>query len=194
METEKLNTWEKLSIWWKYEGKYIHTDFIYGVKNLVKWFKVVWKDRDYDDSFIFEVLKFKIENTAKFTERRKWFVGWEREVSRMRICVKLINAIQENYYGIEYFDYQESEYSFVKSDHLDEEGKGDYYTLNSEVISDNLDEYFKKYPRIYKEVLKECDEDRSRTGIALMVGNRNHERAKNLLFKILNNHIESWWD
>ena len=201
MDAQKLTTWEKISLWWRFKGRYFRQDFIQGIKNLVKWFKLVWKDRDWDDTFIFEALKFKIENTAKYTERRQWFVGWEKEVSRMKTCVKLINYIQDNTYGMEYYDYQESKYEFVPSGVVDENGKSDYYEMKSEVLVDNLDEYFKRYPRIYKLVLKKyfsdlSDEDitEKRMSIAFRIGHENHERAKRLLFKILNEHIESWWD
>ena len=34
----------------------------------------------------------------------------------------------------------------------------------------------------------------SRRGIALNVSHMNHNRAKKLLFNILENNIESWWD
>ena len=38
----------------KYQHKYIK----YGVQNLYKWFWIIWKDRDWDHHYIFEVLKF----------------------------------------------------------------------------------------------------------------------------------------
>lgn len=193
MKDEKLTWFNRLSIWWRFDGKYIHRNFYYGVKNIFKWFKIVWKDRDYDDTFIFEVLKFKIENTANYTERRKWFVGWELEVSRMRTCIELIKRIQNDYYVVEYLDYVDSTHEFVESDLKDEDGES-MYEMKSEIISENFNEYFQKHKSTYKKVLKEYGNSLSKDSIALRMSNKNHERAKKLLFNILNKHIESWWE
>lgn len=193
MKKYELTRFENFKIWWKYEGRYFHLDFIHGIKNLFHWFKIVWKDRDYDDSFIFEALKFKIEKTARYTERRKFFVGWEREVSRMKICIELIKRIQDNYYGIEYLDYQESNSYFVESESKDKHGDT-MFELKQDVITDNLNEYFKKYKNTHKEVLKGDVKHLSNDSVALKISNKNHEKAKKLLFTILNNHIENWWE
>lgn len=193
MKNEQITILDKFKIWWKFEGKYFHLDLYYGIKNIIKWFRIVWRDRDYDDSFILEVLKFKIKNTADYTERRKWFVGWEIEVSRMRTCVELINRIQNDYYGVEYLDYQESNHNFVESDIRDDDGDM-MYEMKSELISENFDQYFKKYGSTYRKVIKEYGDSLSKDSLALRVSNKNHQKAKKLLFNILEKHIESWWE
>lgn len=193
MEQEKLTIWDRMSLWWTFNGRYAHYDFYYGIKNLIKWFKIVWKDRDYDDFFIFEVLKFKIENTAKYTERRQWFVGWEHEVSRMETCIELIDRIQNEYYEMEYLDYEESNHYFVESDLKDEKGEN-LFELKSETKWENFEKYFKKYPSTYKKVVKECGSDETKHHIAIKMGYHNQNKAKRLLFNILHNHIENWWE
>ena len=59
------NFLEKLKLWWEFEGKYLHRDFIEGIKNLIKWFPIIWKDRNWDHSYIYEILKFKLKKTFK---------------------------------------------------------------------------------------------------------------------------------
>ena len=180
--------------------KKIYTDIRYfflnlggRIKNLWRWLPIIWNDKDYDDHFIFEVLKFKIKNTADYTEQRQWFVGYEHEVARMRLCTKLIERVQEEWYGLEYFDYYETKFDFIPTEDKDENGDP-YYTMQSEVIEDNLDGYFKKYPLIYKRVVAKLGSDSDRSRIALYMGRENHERARRLLFNTLNTHIERWWD
>ena len=55
----------KIRLWWKFDGKYLHRDIAQGIKNLIKWFPIIWKDRNWDDSFIFDILQFKLQNQAK---------------------------------------------------------------------------------------------------------------------------------
>jgi len=173
--------------------KYFFLDLGRRIKNLWRWLPIIWNDKDYDDHFIFEILKFKLKNTADYTEQRKWFVGYEHEVSRMRLCIKLINLIQEEYYGMEYMDYKTSTFEFMPTDNKDENGDL-YYELKSEMIEDKLDNYFIKYPLIYKQMINKLGHPEDRRHIAIHMGCKNHERAKRLLFNILNKHIENWWD
>ena len=66
MKREKINIFYKIYLWWKFNGKYYHKDFIQGVKNLWKWFPTIWKDRDWDDHFIFELIRVKVQNQSKY--------------------------------------------------------------------------------------------------------------------------------
>ena len=67
-------------------------------------------------------------------------------------------------------------------------------------MEENFDDYFKKYPLIYKKVLngeglinREGREDDKQL-IAMSIGYINHDRVKKLLFKIMEENIEGWWD
>ena len=69
------------------------------------------------------------------------------------------------------------------------------------LISENFDDYFKKYPRQYKKVLlgeinrfgNEVDEtDKQR--IAMEIAHENQDRCRKLIFKIMESEIERWWD
>jgi hypothetical protein len=173
--------------------KYFFLNIGRSIRNLWRWFPIIWKDRDWDSNFIFDILKFKLKNTAEYTEQRKWFIGYEREVSRMRLCIKLIDLINKEHYILEYMDYETSIFEFIPTNHIDENGDT-YHELKSEMIEDNLDKYFKMYPLMYKQVVTKLGSDSNRKLIALYIGGKNHERAKRLLFNILNKHIENWWD
>jgi hypothetical protein len=77
-----------------------------------------------------------------------------------------------------------------------------YSTWESEIIYENFDEYFKKYPLIYKRVLngegifpinqKIGNERKQR--IAMNIAHINQKRAHKLLFKMLETNIRKWWD
>lgn len=171
--------------WFKLNGKYIPRDIVIGIKNLIKWFPIVFKDRDWDHHYIFEVLKFKIKNTSKYICESNRYVGCERDVELMNTVVRLIDKVQNETYSMEYMDYESGEFSLEKFQE---------YRNNQD-----YSKYFQKYPLIYKYVCKtpkqkdvlnnDCD-----NSIALSIGIINHQRAKKLLFKLLNEHIEKWWD
>ena len=139
--SEEYNEWYwRLYRWVKWKLPYQHKYIKYGVKNLYKWFWVIWKDRDWDHYYIFQILKFKLEKQAKHLTEVGYHESAQREAERMMTCVRLINKLQNE-------DYYEEMYQHKK--------------LTSEIVS--------KYQV-------------------------KHNKAKRLLFKILEERIEEWWD
>jgi hypothetical protein len=199
MKNKKLNIFEKISLWWKFEGRYYHKDFINGVKNLWKWFPVIWKDRDYDDHYIFEVLKFKLSKQANYIGGRGNHVSAKRDAEIMQLVTRLIKLHQDEFYGMEYMDYHNTDYDFVPTDYkIDGEG---CFEMKSTLVSENFDDYFKKYPRQYKKVLsgeinrtQKNPNEKDKHTIALEISIENHERCNKLIFKILQENIQRWWD
>jgi hypothetical protein len=190
--SKEYNEWYwKLYRWFKWDAKHLHRDIAQGFKNLYKWFPIVWKDRDWDDHFIFEALKFKLKNTADYFEEKQRFVGWEDEVKYIRICEKLIKRIQDDYYQMEYMDYVNMEFDLIPIANTDK------FEYKSTVTEDNLDKYFALYPRTKNKVLLS---DKYKTylstdsGTALAMGVERHLKARKLLFKIMEKRIEAWWD
>lgn len=185
------NQWYwKVYRWFKWDIKHFHSDVIQGIKNLWKWFPIVWKDRDYDDHFIFQAMKFKIKNTANYVESKKRFLGWEDEVRYMRICQSLIEKIQSSHYQHEYMNFYEVDHNLVPN------GMGSY-GVTTIVKRDDTEQYILKHPNTKKIVLSNPRYKsyvKSNSGMALAIGIEKHIKARKLLFKILENKIEGWWN
>ena len=131
--SKEYNEWYwKLYRWFLWDAKHVHKTTWIGIKNLWKWFPIIWKDRDWDYYYIFQVLKFKLEKQAKHLGGR--------DAELMMTCVRLINKLQNEEYYEEYYDSR---------------------PMNNEMM--------------YK-----CQ--------------AQHDKAKRLLFKIMNDRIDSWWD
>jgi hypothetical protein len=139
--SEEYNEWYwRLYRWIKWELAYQHKYIKYGVKNLYKWFWVIWKDRDWDHHYIFQVLKFKLEKQANHLAENGFHNNAQRDAELMMTCVRLIDKLQNEYY------YDELCKSGVRS---------------SEAVQNVI---------------------------------AKHKKAKRLLFKIMNDRIEEWWD
>jgi hypothetical protein len=184
-------------LWWKFEGKFYHKDLYRGIKNLIQWFPVIWKDRDWDSYYIFQILEHKLKLQAKGIAKRDIHVNAQRDAEIMMTCVRLMEKVREEYYESEWMVYYESKMWFESI----KEQPG-YSRLESEIISENFDEYFKKYPLIYKRVLKgegifsieNESENENKQRIAMNIAHINQERTHKLLFKILEKNIRGWWD
>lgn len=191
------NFFRRIWLWWEHDGKYYHKYFKQGVKNIIYWFPIIWKDRNWDGHYIFEILQHKLKAQADYIGRRDLHTRAQLDAKRMRLCVKLIKKVQEEDYTMEYMDYAKDRVWFTPCE--DREGSSLY---NSEEVWEKYDEYFKKYPLIYKRVLKGegvftlngRDESDMKKVIAQNIAHLNHDRARKLLFKIMEENIEGWWD
>jgi hypothetical protein len=159
--------------------------FVNRIKNLIRWFPIIYRDQDWDDHFIFEILKFKLKNQAKYIGDKDRHLSAKRDAEVMMLCVRLIEKVQEEYYGGEYFDYHESDFRWIDTNNPDTK------ELDIVELSEHFDNYFKKYPLIYRTA---PDLKAPKIKIAMHIARINEERAHKLLFTILEKNIRKWWD
>jgi hypothetical protein len=191
----KPNIFRKIYLWWRFDGRYYHNDLNRGIKKLWYWFPIIWKDRDWDDHYIFEVLKHKLKTQAKYISNNDRHTRAQLDAKRMKLCVSLIQKVQDENYSMEYMDYGKDRVWFTEC-----KDKPNYSVWNSEEVWEKYDDFFKKYPLVYKRVLKgegpfslEGREDDKKI-IAMNVAHINQQRAHKLLFKIMEQNILGWWD
>lgn len=197
-------TFDKFIRWVKYDAKYLHLDIIRGVKNLIRWFPTIWKDRDYDHFYIYELLRVKLENQAVYIAGKDRHTTAQRDAEIMMLAARLITIQQEDLYEMEYTEYHESEFNFLDitdEDNIPEKYK-DSKRLEINLISERFDEYFEKYPRQYKRAVsgelnlftRHENEIENKKIYAMEIAHENQKRSHKLLFKILDNNINRWWD
>ena len=141
----------------------------YGTRNIVKWVPLIYKDRDWDHTFLMKVIKFKLMNMEKLFREYGHGVNSEHDAMEMRKCVLLLDRlIKDNYLKKEW-------------DKLDKKwGKLEFTShslIRSKVITEKDNKEVRKDSnRLYEkeESLKNQDMD--------------------LLFKIMRTKILGWWD
>ena len=184
-----------LPLWWKHDGRYIYRETVRGFKNIWYWLPVIWKDSNWDSHYIFDIMMHKIKAQSKYIGDRDTHTCAKRDAEVMMTCVGLMKLVQDETYSSEYMDYNKTKHWFE-----DVPGKERLSLWKSKILTETFDDYFKKYPLIYKRVLngegpfgRECREDDKQI-IAMNIGHINHERANRLLFKIMEQNISRWWD
>jgi hypothetical protein len=77
----------------------------------------------------------------------------------------------------------------------------DLSKLNIETISENLSDYFSKHPNIHRRALKSSItrekwyySEVSDQTLAMWTSHYNHNRARKILFSLMERNIEKWWD
>lgn len=79
-------------------------DFYYNIKNgihnFIVWAPTIWKDRQFDEHYYYQILYRKLELMYKeFTEGKEIFVGQYKQAERIKLCMLLVKRIcDDNYY------------------------------------------------------------------------------------------------
>jgi len=184
-----------IPLWWDNEGRYLHKEIKTGIKNMWYWLPIIWKDRNWDSHYIFEIMMHKLKAQSKYIGERDIHTRAQRDAEIMMTCVRLMKHIDDEFYSSEYSDYHKTKHWFE-----DVPGKPGLSSWESKLMKENFEDFFKKYPLIYKRVLngegvfgRDGREDDKQI-IAMNIGHINHERARKLLFKLMEQNIERWWD
>jgi hypothetical protein len=86
-----------------------------------------------------------------------------RDIEKMKLCVNLIDKLMNERY-------------------LDE------------VDINNLDEYFLKQKLTFEKIKKRSDYDQfKKEFVGYLVGQERHNKAKRILFKLIEENYEGWW-
>jgi hypothetical protein len=186
-----IKTWLWQNIGWYIKS--IYNRFY----NLYRWLPIIWKDRDWDDWYIFTILQTKLKHQAEYIGTKDRHTRAQYDAQRMRTCVRLIEKVKEESYQDEYMEYNELNFGSTPVPGTDT------YKLDLTTTWENFDEYFLAYPLDYKRVLNgagwldinNCKDDADKKKkIAMNMSHLRGQRAKKILFQLLDRHIEGWWD
>jgi len=154
--------------------------FFWRVKNTWLWIKFIWNIRWYEYSQLYQTLKLFLQRMIQYFKNAKTqYVGIERDLEYMQLCIKLIERLESNFY--EDAAYEEIEKRWGKAEFIFTPVEG----------HEDLKELHIKRDFIKTEEDQEIyDDEYSKT---IIHWRNKHEKAKRLLFKILEEKIERWW-
>ena len=70
-----------------------------GIRNIIKWFPVIWNDRDWDWTFILKILHHKLNNMeSSFRSEYAMHANNEKHAHNIMIAKKLCKRLIENEY------------------------------------------------------------------------------------------------
>lgn len=166
-------------------------DFKQGIKNLIRYFKIIWKDRDWDFGYTVKLLRFKLQNQSKYFEGDNYRSDSDYQVSRLKLADKLLSiytlepgSLSEQYYDAEKQEVEDAGYGykfeFVEIPNTKHKEGGPYYELERAFYQDLNEDEKDKAAQFISEVRKKY--------------RNKEEKAKKLAWKLINQHLENWWD
>jgi hypothetical protein len=163
--------------------------FLTGVKNIFKWMPTIYHDRDWDGNFILKILQKKIEFQRKELVNANRHMGIDRDNRYMTLALNLLERVMEEHYRLECVDYWVTNISFE-----DVPDNTDLKSIEIETKNERFDEYLHKYPSSVRAVIKKHGEQDDKKRLCLLVSYYNHNKANKLLFRVLEERLDQWWD
>lgn len=157
--------------------------FKIGVQNIIKWFPIIWNDRDFDKSYIMNILLFKMKNTRDFIRDYGYVEEVEREkiVRTMSECIDLLDRVHNEWESYEQPElarfekvWGKSEYEFVPI-----EGSTSYKMV------DKTEENFTE-----EQLAKRKHDYR----IHMNIAENNRKREFSHAMSIFVENYDFWWD
>ena len=183
----KDSAWERFSLFGMLHWRIRY--FLTGVKNIVRWMPTLYHDREWAGEYILKILQKKIEYQRKYLVDSNRHMNIDRDNRDMTLALNLLERVMEEHYVLECMDYWDTEMTLC-----DVPDRPELKSIEIETTGERFDEYLNKYPSSVRAIIKEHGEIEDKKTLCLLLSNRNHVKAKALLFRILEERLLSWWD
>ena len=167
-------------------------DVLCGVKNLIKWIPLIWKDRSWDYQFILKILRKKIQEHKKYFKRPNHIINDEdnnKIVKQLAFCERILDRLTED-------DYVHPEYKRIMYPKFEKRYEDRY--LNEECwieVEFEIDGKIQKGYELKDERSEEEKKEESRL-VNLNYSWERHwkERDLKLIGNLFAKYLETWWD
>ena len=68
------------------------------IRKLIRWVPIIWKDRDWDYYFVYEILKQKLIDTEKYIRKDGLHVFNEHDADSIKTAIEMIEKVQTEYH------------------------------------------------------------------------------------------------
>ena len=144
---------------------------------MIKWFPIIWKDRDFDYCYFLSMMKFKLEQMETFFRSdNTWSMGVGKTADEIKRCILLLDRIIEDDYGS--YDVHDKKWGEMKMDFkAARDGLSEMVITRPNVITDkDKKQESKEWKRCmeHEEMLKKQD--------------------MKYLFELMEKNLKGWWD
>lgn len=163
--------------------KSYYRDFILGIKSLIKWLPIIWKDRDWDSMYTINIflqkMKFQVEHMKLYSNEVEETLN--PKIKEMENLVSLLQKIRD-----EDANYESPELLRVEQ----KWGKSDYHFVPTE--DENL---FKLIDKLEETLTESQIEERKKDTIKAL-GNAQKNRKADIekAMKIFIENYQDWWN
>lgn len=161
---------------------FIRYDIPYGFKNLIRWFKIIWNDRNWDYCFIYIILHKKLDLMEKHIRKHSNHTTSKKDADKIKKCVLVLDRLIKD----EYFDM-----AFIEHN----KKWGNSRMVTKDVIIEG-ESKLQCYDVIYPNVKTEDDKKQQLKDFKRSIERENALKQQDIefLFEVMKRNIQTWWD
>ena len=166
---------------------YPFRDFYRRVKNVWRWLPTIWKDRDYDDSYITEILIKKLEFTRDFYLSDKAYSAEADNVAKeIQEAINRLHMTRDSweFYEEPAMEQLEQKWGKTTFEHIPyqhtKDGKVLTYELKSKTEKVITEEDEKQYREEFRKTLKDV--------------RKKYIKDKIAAYEFIGRNMDKWWD
>jgi hypothetical protein len=145
----------------------------YGIENLISWFFIIWKDRQWDDVFVYILLRHKLRRMSKYFRKHGTSISASKDADNVDKCIKVLDRlINSDYTSLAYNGF----YKRWGEPEILLDGRS-IKIVHSNVVDSKTERQFKGE---YKHIS-------NREGYL-------RKQDVDYLFRLLSKQILNWWD
>ena len=147
----------------------------YGITNIIAWFPIIWRDRDWDHWYVYEILCFKLKRMEKLFRKYGHAVESESIADQIKEVIVGLDRLVEDDYCTDLYSTIRKRWGELE---FAETGKDGYSTLKATKVKTKEDE------ESYSTAIREC----------VKLEEKAIQEDLALVFDTMRDNIRSWWD
>ena len=70
---------------------------IESIQNIIRWFPIIWQDKDFDFGYVYRILYFKFKNMEEFfRSENAWSANSIKDANRIKVAKNLAKRLSES--------------------------------------------------------------------------------------------------
>ena len=95
LQNKLSNVYYNICRWLREDLPHLHTDTLIGIKNLIRWFPIIWSTREWDYAYMYEIERHKLKSMLKYFENNKYF-DHSLDIRDINVCLTLLDIIMKD--------------------------------------------------------------------------------------------------
>jgi len=156
------------------------TSIITSIKNVLRWIPIIWRDRNWDHTFLYIILQFKLSNMEKYLRKYGSSINAEKDADRIKTCVNLLKRLMNDEYHDKVFKKHDEKWGKPEFNWIELKDQPKYKEL--------------KIKRLNVITEKDKEQEEKEYDNLIKIGNYSKQQDIDYLFETIRKYHQGWWD
>ena len=150
-------------------------------RNVIRWIPTIWKDEDWDQTYIYDMLLLKLERQRDFfLSDRAYAANAKETANQIQTAIELLHMTRDSWEFYECPVLEELDAKWGKGVLRTEPYGNDSYQLHIDIDGVKTEADKAQYNEEFKKGMEQA--------------RKEYQKDKRTAFKYIADHIDYWWD